>query len=171
MTGPEPQRHPALGHPAPGHPVPDFCLPDVHGTPVRLSDLRGAPVLVVFLPFAFSRVCTGEVHALQRDRGMFDARDVRLLGVTCDPVPALRAWTETEGIHLDLLSDFWPHGRTAADYGVLDERSGFARRGSFLVDADGVLRWSVVTASGTARAPAAYREGLRRLPASATPTH
>ena len=146
-----------------GEPAPDFSLEDTHGTPVTLSGLRGTPVVVVFVPFAFSGTCTGELCELRDNIAAFQDAGVHLLVVSCDPKFALRAWAEKEGYAFDLLSDFWPHGEAARAYGVFDEASGHALRGSFLVDADGVLRWSVVNPRGTARPLAAYREALATL--------
>lgn len=146
-----------------GEPVPDVTLPDTHGTPVTLSALRGTPVALVFVPFAFSGICTSELCELRDNLAEFDAAGVRLLGVSCDPMFTLRAWAEHEGYTFDLLSDFWPHGAASRAFGVFDETTGHALRGSFLVDADGVLRWSVVNPRGQARPLGAYREALAAL--------
>lgn len=151
------------GVPQVGAPAPDLSLVDTHGTPVTLAELRGTPVAIVFFPFAFSGICTGELCELRDNIAEFDAAGVRLLAVSCDPMFTLRAWAEQEGYGFDLLSDFWPHGAAARAYGVFDEATGHALRGSFLVDADGVLRWSVVNPRGQARPLAAYREALAAL--------
>ena len=76
---------------------------------------------------------------------------MQLVGVSCDPMHALRAWAEAEKYEFPLLSDFWPHGEVARSYGVFSEKTGFAIRGTFLVDTSGVLRWSVVNGPGEAR--------------------
>ncbi|GAA2722559.1 peroxiredoxin [Cellulomonas aerilata] len=146
-----------------GDPAPDLTLPDTHGSPVTLSELRGAPVVLVFVPFAFSGVCTGELCELRDNIELFDSAGARLLVVSCDPTYALRAWAEQEGYGFDLLSDFWPHGQAATAYGVFDTERGRAVRGSFLVDADGVIRWAVVNPPGQARDLAGYRTALAAL--------
>jgi mycoredoxin-dependent peroxiredoxin len=146
-----------------GRTAPDFELPDTHGTPVRLSGLRGAPVALVFFPFVFSGICTSELCELRDNIGDFASRGVRLLGISTDAMFAQRAWAEAEGFGFDLLSDFWPHGAVSRAYGVLDEANGHALRGSFLLDADGVVRWSVVNPRGQARDLAAYRAALAAL--------
>lgn len=146
-----------------GDPAPDFTLPDTHGTPVHLADLRGEPVLLVFFPFAFSGICTGELCELRDNIEDFEAAGVRLLGVSTDPVFTLKAWHEQEGFGFDLLSDFWPHGAVADAYGVFDTSSGHALRGTFLVDADGIVRWSVVNPRGQRRDLEAYREALAEI--------
>jgi len=155
----------AAGVPLLGTRAPELTLPDTHGTPVELAQLRGAPVAVVFFPFAFSGICTGELCELRDNIAAFDEAGVRLLAVSCDPMFTLRAWSEQEGYTFDLLSDFWPHGAAARAFGVFDEATGHALRGSFLLDADGVVRWSVVNPRGQARPLSAYREALAALTA------
>jgi len=142
---------------------PDFTLPDTHGTPVRLAELQGTPVVLVFVPFAFTGVCTGELSELRDNLGELEAAGVRLLVVSCDATASQRAWAEQEGFGFDLLSDFWPHGAAAQAYGVFDAERGRAVRGSFLIDAGGVVRWAVVNPAGQARDLAGYRGALATL--------
>lgn len=153
----------AVGVPRPGDTAPELELPDAHGTPVDLTGMRGMPVALVFFPFAFSGLCTGELCELRDNLEDFEAAGVRLLGISCDPMYTLRAWGEKEGFGFDLLSDFWPHGAAARAFGVFDEAKGIAVRGSFLVDADGVVRWSLVNPRGQARDLGAYRAALAAL--------
>ena len=155
--------------PDPGDVAPELSLPDAHGTPVSLSGLRGMPVVLVFIPFAFSGLCTGELRELRDNIDDFGSAGVRLLGISCDPMYALRAWGETEGFGFDLLTDFWPHGAAARAYGVFDEERGIATRGSYLIDADGIVRWSVHNPRGQARDLGAYRAALRTLTSSGAP--
>ncbi|MFG1942632.1 peroxiredoxin [Nonomuraea sp. NPDC048826] len=144
------------GHPAEvGAAAPDFELQDQHGSPVRLSQFRGRRVVLVFYPLAFSGVCHGELAAL-RD---FQA-DAQLLTVSVDSLFAHRAWADQEGYAFPLLSDFWPHGQVARAYGVFDEAKGFAHRGTFIIDGEGVIRWSVVNPIGEARDVADYLKAL-----------
>lgn len=147
----------------PGDPAPDFTLPDAHGTPVHLADLRGTPVVLVFFPGAFSGVCTGEVQELRDHVEDFESAGAQLLAISCDTTHVQRAWAEQEGLNFDLLSDFWPHGEVARAYGALNETTGRAQRASFLVDADGIIRWSVLNEPGQPRDLDGYREALARL--------
>ncbi|NLE72214.1 MAG: peroxiredoxin [Actinomycetales bacterium] len=156
MTAPVPA-------PRPGDPAPELVLPDTHGTPVSLVGLRGTPVMLVFFPFAFSGTCTSELGELRDHLEDFEAAGVRLFGVSCDPRFALRAWSEEEGFGFDLLSDFWPHGAAARSYGVFDDASGMAVRGSFLVDGDGIVRWRVVNAPGQPRDMGDYLAAIAAL--------
>jgi mycoredoxin-dependent peroxiredoxin len=147
-----------------GQEAPDFELKDQHGQQVRLSDFRGKQsVVLVFYPFAFSGICTGELCEIRDNLEIFTADGVQVIGISCDPMYSLRAYAEAESYEFPLLSDFWPHGGVAQQYGVFNETIGFAIRGSFLIDAEGVLRWSVVNGPGEARPLAAYREALAAL--------
>lgn len=144
-----------------GAEAPDFELSDQHGQKVRLSDFRGSKaVVVVFYPFAFSGICTGELCLLRDDLSAFVSDDVVTLAISCDPVPALAAFAEQNGLEYALLSDFWPHGATAKDYGVFWDSTGFATRGTFIIDRDGILRWSVVNGPGEARSLDDYKAAL-----------
>ncbi|NHC12527.1 peroxiredoxin [Motilibacter deserti] len=154
--------------PAVGTPAPDFELEDQHGTPLRLSALRGRPVLLVFFPHAFTPTCTGELCAVRDELAETDEQasgleGVQVVGVSCDPSPALRVFAQREGITYPLLSDFWPHGDVSRAYGVFFEPRGFATRGTFLLDAEGLVRWSVVNGPGEARDPADYRAAVAAL--------
>ena len=147
-----------------GDPAPDFRLRDEHGQEIALSDLRAEkPVVVVFYPFAFSGTCTGELCELRDNIQDFDAEGVQVLAVSTDPVFTLRAWAEQQKYPFPLLSDFWPHGDAARAYGCFNDALGCALRGSFLIDRDGVLRWSVVNGMGEARPLASYHEAMAAL--------
>lgn len=148
-----------------GQLAPDFTLRDNHGTPVTLSELRGKNVLLVFFPFAFSGICTGELCELRDNLALFEDADVTLLAISCDPMFTQKAWAEQENYEFSFLSDFWPHGEVARQYGVFDAEHGLAVRGSFLIDASGTVRWSVINQRGQARDFAAYRQALAELTA------
>lgn len=146
-----------------GELAPEFELKDQHGAAVKLSDFRGRSVLVMFVPFAFTGICTGEICAMRDSSADFVNDSVQVLGITCDSMFSLKEWAAREGIEYPMLSDFWPHGETARAYGVFDEARGCALRGTFLVDGDGVVRWSVVNQLGDARSLDDYRAALASL--------
>ncbi|WP_244929074.1 peroxiredoxin [Nocardioides sp. W7] len=127
-----------------GGPAPDFTLRDQFGQDVTLSSYRGTKaVLILFYPYAFSGVCTGEMAGVRDRLAEFLTFDTEVLALSCDPMFALRAFADSDGLNFPLLSDFWPHGEVARAYDVFDERSGSARRSSYVVDRDGNLNWSV----------------------------
>ncbi|MFI7587290.1 peroxiredoxin [Spongisporangium articulatum] len=147
-----------------GQPAPDFSLRDEHGQTITLSEVRREkPVAVVFYPFAFSGICTGELCELRDNIEAFESAGVQVLAVSTDAVPTLRAWADQQKYPFPLLSDFWPHGATSQAYGVFNDAVGCAIRGSFLIDTEGVLRWAVVNEIGEARPLAEYKEALAAL--------
>ncbi len=140
------------GGPQVGDPAPDLALPDQHGATVRLSAYAGRrTVLLMFYPYAFSGVCTGELAGVRERQAVLESATVQVLAVSCDPVFTLRAFADRDGLTFPLLSDFWPHGEATAAYGVLDPDRGCPRRSSFVVGPDGVVRWAVHRAMGEAR--------------------
>lgn len=152
-----------------GAPAPDFELPDQHGRAVRLSGFRGAKdVVVMFFPFAFTSVCTGELRALQAQLPQFQNDGGQLLAVSCDSMHALRAFADAEGLDFPLLSDFWPHGTAARAYGVFADDKGCAVRGTFVVDREGTVRWTVVNGLPDARDLGEYVQALRALRTTGT---
>ena len=147
-----------------GQEAPEFELRDQHGQRVRLSSFRGnRAVVLVFYPYAFTGVCGGELHALQEELGEFENEEVALLTVSTDSMFSLRVFAEREGFTFPMLADFWPHGAVAQSYGVLDESTGAAQRGTFVIDRDGIVRWTVVNAIGDARDIEEYKKALAGL--------
>ncbi len=147
-----------------GAPAPDFTLRDQFGQDVTLSSFRGTKaVAILFYPFAFSGVCVGEMAGVRDRLAEFLTFDTEVLAISCDPMFALRAFADTEGLNFPLLSDFWPHGEVARAYDVLDERTGAARRSSYVIDRAGDLRWSVHNAMPDGRD---LDEHLRQLAAA-----
>lgn len=145
-----------------GSAAPDFTARTQHGEPFRLSDYRGRrDVVLVFYPYAFSRVCSSELGALRDRPDLLAAAE--FVAVSCDPMFTLRAYAESERLEFALLSDFWPHGDIAAQYGVFDAERGCADRGTFVVDRAGIVRWSVVNPFGEARDPDDYAEALAQI--------
>jgi mycoredoxin-dependent peroxiredoxin len=135
-----------------GTKAPDFELRNQHGETVKLSDFRGEKnVVLLFYPFAFTGVCTGELCALRDELPKFVNDDTQLLAVSNDSQFSLRVFAEKEGLEYPMLSDFWPHGEASRAYGVFNETAGCAVRGTFVIDKEGVVRWTVVNAIPDAR--------------------
>jgi peroxiredoxin len=147
-----------------GSEAPDFTLNDYNKQPVQLSSFRGdKPVLLVFYPFAFSGICTGELCQLRDEFADYDGKGVQVLGVSVDTPFSLKAWAEKEGYQFPLLSDFWPHGEVARAYGVFNEQAGLAVRGTFLIDTSGVVRFAEVNAPGEARDQQGWKKAVAEL--------
>jgi peroxiredoxin len=147
--------------------APDFELTNQFGEPVRLSDFHGVrAVALVFFPLAFSGTCTGELCELSENLALFAGHNVELIGISVDSKYSLRVWAEQQNYNFTLLADFWPHGQVAKEYGVFLEDKGFANRATFLIDRDGIIQASFITAPGEARSLDAYRAALETLPAT-----
>ena len=128
---------------APGTPAPDFTLRDQFGQHVTLSSFRGQKaVALVFYPWAFSNVCTSEMTGIRDRLDEFLTFDTEVLAISTDATYSLRVFADTDGLNFPLLSDFWPHGAVASAYGVFDPDLGVARRSSFAVDREGIVRWT-----------------------------
>jgi peroxiredoxin len=144
--------------------APDFELVNQHGQKISLSSYQGKKnVVVIFYPFAFSGICTGELCALRDDLAAFQNEKVELISISCDPMYANKVFAEQEGYKFQVLSDFWPHGAIAKAYGVFDENRGCATRGSFIIGTDGKIKWMVVNGLGEARNIAEYKVALSAL--------
>ncbi len=148
-----------MTHSLVGMPAPDFDLKDQDGRSVRLSALRGDRVLVVFVPWAFSPVCTYEVEQLRDAKDIHDAVG-ELLIINCDSMYVNQEWADRNDFTGVMLSDFWPHGATAEAYGVFNADRGLANRGTFLIAPDGTVEWALESPEGSPRDLAAYREAL-----------
>jgi peroxiredoxin len=128
-----------------GDRAPEFDLEVGYRERIRLSDLRGrSNVLLVFHPFAFTPVCEDEARDLQENLESFREAETEIVFVSCDPSAARQAWKRELGAEYVFASDFWPHGAAARAYGIFNEETGAPHRGTFLVDKDGSVIWSLV---------------------------
>ena len=147
-----------------GSPAPQFSLTNQHGENISLADYKGKKnVVVLFYPFAFSGICTGELCGLRDDLAAFQNENVELIAISCDPMYAQKAFAEKEGYKFPVLADFWPHGAAAKAYGVFNEDRGCAIRGTFIIDKEGILRWQVVNGLGDARNIVDYKAALASI--------
>jgi peroxiredoxin (alkyl hydroperoxide reductase subunit C) len=144
-----------------GSEAPDFTLRNQNNEEVTLSEFRGKQnVLVVFYPFAFSGICTGELCAVRDDIGSFQNDDVQVLAISVDHPFTLKAWSQAQNYDFPLLADFWPHGAVAQAYGVFEENRGMSLRGTFLVDRSGIVQFSEVNQPGEPRDQSAWKKAL-----------
>lgn len=129
-----------------GDPAPDFNLPSITGERVSLSSFKGAKnVVISFVPAAWTPVCSDQWPGYNAFKEIFDGYNAILLGITVDNIPTLFAWTHEMDtaagrVWFPVLSDFWPHGETAARYGVL-RSDGVSERALFVIDKKGIIRY------------------------------
>jgi len=125
-----------------GDVAPDFTLPSITGIDVTLSDYRGkSNVVLSFVPAAWTPVCSDQWPGYVIADELFKEHNTVLIGITVDNIPTLFAWTREMGdIWFDVVSDFWPHGEVAEEYGVL-RTDGTSERVLFLIDTEGIIRY------------------------------
>ncbi|MDS7595030.1 redoxin domain-containing protein [Agrobacterium tumefaciens] len=131
-----------------GTPAPAFSL---HSTPdqlVTLDDLRGAPVILAFYPADWSPVCGDQMVLYNAALPAFHARGAQLVGISVDGVWCHAAFAAARNLHFPLLSDFEPKGDIARRYGVYRHDDGVTERALFVIDANGIIRWSYVSPLG-----------------------
>jgi peroxiredoxin len=130
---------------APGTRAPDFTLSATPDRTVRLRDFRGQPVILAFYPADWSPVCGDQMAVYNEILPEFARHRAALLGVSVDGVWCHQAFSADRHLHFPLLADFEPKGAVARDYGVYRGEDGFAERALFVIDEDGVIRWSYVS--------------------------
>jgi peroxiredoxin len=147
-----------------GAKAPDFTLSDYNKQQVTLSEFQDKKnVLLVFYPFAFSGICTTELCQVRDELADYTNANVQVLGVSVDSPFTLKAWADHQGYKFPLLSDFWPHGAVAQQYGVFNEKAGLANRGTFLIDASGTVRFAETNQPGEARDQNTWKKAIATL--------
>jgi peroxiredoxin len=134
---------------APGTAAPDFTLPSGPDQTLRLSEFRGKPVILAFYPADWSPVCGDQMALYNEILPEFDAHGAQLLGVSVDGVWCHGAYAKKRGLRFPLLADFQPRGAVAKLYGAFREADGVCERALFVIDGDGVIRWSFLSPIGT----------------------
>ena len=144
--------------------APAFSLLDQDRNVVTLNGLEGRKTVIVFIPFPFTGICDGEACAIRDNLTALSGLGASVVAITCHAVQINKKWSDENGFTFPVLSDFWPHGTVATDYGAFNEKVGVANRMSFVLDADGVVRAIVDSGSlGTAREFADYTDALNRI--------
>lgn len=147
-----------------GSQAPDFTLKDQDGQPVTLSSFRGRKnVLLVFFPLAFTGICQGELDAVRDNLPNFENDDTVTLAISVGASPTHKIWATESGFTFPVLSDFWPHGAVAEDYGVFNPNAGIANRGTFVIDREGIVRFAEMNQPGEARDQRVWTEALAAL--------
>lgn len=144
-----------------GTPAPAFSLTNQHREKVSLDDLKGKKVVIAFMPFAFSGICTGEVCELRDNLSQLEGLDANVVVITVDSFFSNAKWAETEGIEFPILADYHPKGEVARAYDTYNETIGCANRTTYFLDADGIVRAVVKSDEvGVARPFADYVSAL-----------
>jgi peroxiredoxin len=132
----------------PGTMAPDFELPSTPDQKVSLSEFRGQPVILAFYPEDWSPVCSDQMALYQEVLPEFRKYNAELLGISVDGIWSHLAFAKDRNLHFPLLADFEPKGAVARAYWVYRDQEGTSERALFVIDADGVVRWSYVSPVG-----------------------
>jgi peroxiredoxin len=133
---------------APGTRAPEFSL---HATPdqaVSLSDFRGKRLILIFYPADWSPVCGDEVALFNEVLPEFHKLNAEPLGISVDGVWCHIAFAKDRKLHFPLLADFEPKGAVARAYGVYRQHDGTSERALFVIDEQGIIRWSYLSPVG-----------------------
>jgi len=130
---------------APGTRAPDFTLGSTPAQTVSLTDYRGRPVILAFYPADWSPVCGDQMALYNEVLPEFERYGAQLLGISVDGVWCHAAFAKDRKLRFPLLTDFEPKGEVARRYGVYRIGDGFTERALFVIDGDGIIRWSDVS--------------------------
>jgi peroxiredoxin (alkyl hydroperoxide reductase subunit C) len=131
----------------PGTPAPEFSLPDSAKNLVSTREFRGQPVILAFYPADWSPVCGDQMVLYNEVLPLFEEHSAQLLGISVDGIWSHLAFSESRGLGFPLLSDFEPKGAVARAYGVYDAQNGMSQRALFVIDSNGIIRWSYLSPS------------------------
>lgn len=146
-----------------GSAAPDFTLSTGNNEKVTLSALRGQKVVLAFYPLDWSPGCQNQMDGFTRDYGQFEAEGAKVFGISVDSVWSHKAWQEARGLPFDLLADFHPKGEVATAYGVYNAERGNARRVTFVIDEEGVVRDVQESAPGEVPTADMVCDALRQI--------
>ena len=157
----------------PGEHAPDFTLSSHAGAAAgdteekfTLSALRGKNVVLVFYPADWSSVCGDQLTLYNEILPMIEKLNAELFGISVDGVFCHKAFRENRGYKMTLLSDFEPKGDVAKKYGVYRDGDGFSERALFVIDKDGVIRYSYVSPIGINPGANEILQSLREIQAA-----
>jgi peroxiredoxin len=148
--------------------APDFSLQSTPDQRLSLAQLRGRPVVLVFYPADWSPVCGDQLGLYNELQEEFAKSNAVVLALSVDGVWCHAAFAKDRHFHFPLLADFEPKGEVARRFGVYRETDGFAERALFVLDKEGVIRWSHVSPVGINPGADGILSALEALPWSAS---
>jgi len=132
----------------PGALAPEFTLRSGPDQSMSLRDLRGRPVVLAFYPADWSPVCSDQMGLYAQVMPEFRLFQAAVLGVSVDSVWSHLAFARDRKLNFPLLSDFEPKGSVSRSYGAYDPNAGESTRALFVIDANGIIRWSLLSPDG-----------------------
>ena len=150
---------------APASVAPDFALPSTIDNRIRLTDLKGKPVILVFYPGDFTPVCGDQLTLYNEVLPLFEGFDAKILGISVDSLELHRAFSADRNLDFPLLADADPLGDVARQYGVFDEESQTCERALFVLDRTGHIAWSYLAPREANPGAEGILRALENLPA------
>jgi peroxiredoxin len=132
----------------PGTTAPDFALPIKPGETLKLSSLRGRPVVLVFYPADWSPVCGDQLALYNEISSEFKKHNAQLIGISVDGVFCHQAYAKNRNLEFPLLADFEPKGKISTEYGAYRPKDGYCERALYVIDSKGIIRWSYLSPIG-----------------------
>src|SRR5579871_5842305 len=161
--------HPPTPLPA-GTPAPDFALPATPDQTISLSDFRGRPVVLAFYPADWSPVCSDQMALYNELLGEFRRYNAQILGISVDGAWCHAAFSKDRHLHFPLLADFEPKGAVSSAYGAYQRNIGESARALFVIDGNGIIRWSYLSPVGVNPGADGILEALEVLQNALAPT-
>jgi peroxiredoxin len=164
IVAPQTDAHPEAAPLPPGTEAPDFELSSTPDQKLSLADLRGHPVVLVFYPEDWSPVCSDQLTLYQELAPEFKRLDAQLVGISVDGMWCHLAFAQDRHLHFPLLADFEPKGEVSRLYGVYRNGDGTSERALFVIDRDGIIRWTFVSPVGINPGADGILRALEELP-------
>ncbi len=130
---------------SPGTKAPDFMLKKKPDQTLSLAELRGQPVVLVFYPADWSPVCGDELAVFNEVLPEFQRYGARVVGISVDGVWCHQAYAKARNLDIPLLADYEPKGEVSRKYGAYRAQDGFSERALFVLDGEGMIRWSYLS--------------------------
>lgn len=131
-----------------GTKAPDFKLNSTPDQQLALSELKGKNVILVFYPADWSPVCSDEMSLFNASKKLFEKHNAITLGISVDSKWSHMAFAKERGLHFPLLADFEPKGAVSKLYKAYEEVGGYSKRAIYLIDENGIIRWSYLSPEG-----------------------
>jgi peroxiredoxin (alkyl hydroperoxide reductase subunit C) len=144
--------------------APEFTLVSQKRETISLEDLKGKKSMIVFMPYPHTRTCEAEAREIRDNWASFEGLDANVVMITTHAGPTNRDWAEDNDFRFPILSDYWPHGEVSRAYDTFDETFGYAKRTTYILDSESVIRDVIASdVLGEARPFATYLPALESI--------
>ena len=131
-----------IASPLAGKLAPDFTLPRTLHASFALRDVRGRPAVLVFYPGDWDPISSEQLCLYEEHRPELRRFEAALIAISVDSIWSHAVFGRELGLSFPLLSDFEPKGQVSRAYDVYREAEGRSGRALFVLDPEGIVRWS-----------------------------